>query len=88
MSLAFFGLNTEKRQRINGHFFRRKRRKKACMILPKKATEMDTFQVAFLGSKRLRFEWFFKGAWGCEAFPQQGRLRHEVASKHRACQTP
>lgn len=48
---------------------------------------MDTFQVSIFGSKRTRFERFFRGIGGGEARPQQGRLRHEVASKHRACQT-
>ena len=30
----------------------------------------------------------FTGGLGEQRVPQQGRLRHEVASKHRACQTP
>jgi hypothetical protein len=58
------------------------------LILPKKGTKMDTFPVPFFGSKRTRFDGFYRGFGGGEARPQQGRLRHEVASKHRACQTP
>lgn len=58
------------------------------LILPEKETEIDTFLVSFSGSKRTRFDHVFQGDWGSSASPQQGRLRHEVASKHRACQTP
>ena len=57
------------------------------LILPEKETEMDTFLVSFSGSKRTRFEPGFSGGLGEQRVPQQGRLRHEVASKHRACQT-
>lgn len=48
---------------------------------------MCSFPFLFFGSKRPRFESFFRGFGGGEARPQQGRLHHEVASKHRACQT-
>lgn len=41
------------------------------LILPKKGTEMDTFQVAFFGSKRLRFDHVFQGDWGGSASPNK-----------------
>lgn len=50
--------------------------------MPKKETRNISISVSFFGSKRLRFERFSKGDWGSGAFPQQGRLRHEVASNH------
>ncbi len=55
--------------------------------MPKKETEMATFQVSFLAQNGYVLTGFSRGIGGA-ARPQQGRLRHEVASKHRACQTP
>ena len=83
----FSGSNTGKIKRIKGHFFRRQRRKKR-LDLAKKRDRNGHISSLFSGSKRLRFEPGLPGGLGEQRVPQQGRLRHEVASKHRACQTP
>lgn len=41
------------------------------LTLAKKETGMDTFQVSFFGSKRIRFECFFQGDWGSSASPNK-----------------
>lgn len=71
-----------------GHFFRYFFTKKMFFFCQKIGLEMCSFPVLFFGSKRSRFESFFRGFGAVLRRPQQGRLRHEVASKHRACQTP
>lgn len=48
---------------------------------------MHTFPVSFLAQNGHVLTGF-TGGLGEQRVPQQGRLRHEVASKHRACQTP
>ncbi len=47
---------------------------------------MNTFPVSLLAQNGYVLT-VFSGGLGVRSVPQQGRLRHEVASKHRACQT-
>jgi len=39
------------------------------LILPEKETEMDTFPVSFSGSKRTRFDRFYRGIGGAARPP-------------------